>query len=120
MDPECARCVRLRALGIEEGRGNDVLLDFTFSWSYPSHPPLPLPSSEQQLVSCDTERTWDVTCPDRADMGFYLSDTSCIEYEGDAIERSVDDVDDLDDLDGAGYDEIRGAEKLLATVRELV
>jgi hypothetical protein len=53
-------------------------------------------------------------------MGFYLSDTSCIEYEGDAIERSVDDVDDLDDLDGAGYDEIRGAEKLLATVRELV
>eukprot|EP00520_Triparma_pacifica_P006446 CAMPEP_0118644108 /NCGR_PEP_ID=MMETSP0785-20121206/6756_1 /TAXON_ID=91992 /ORGANISM="Bolidomonas pacifica, Strain CCMP 1866" /LENGTH=841 /DNA_ID=CAMNT_0006535831 /DNA_START=108 /DNA_END=2629 /DNA_ORIENTATION=- len=48
------------------------------------------------------------------DSSCIVVDDTVIEYEGEPIER------DVDDLENAGYDQIGGAEKHLAAVRELV
>ena len=48
------------------------------------------------------------------DTACVVVDDTVIEFEGEAVER------DEDDLDGAGYDQIGGASKHLAAVRELV
>ena len=49
------------------------------------------------------------------DSSCVVVDETEIECEGDPVER-----DDADDLEGAGYDQIGGASKHLAAVRELV
>ena len=59
------------------------------------------------MVEIDTPES------DGADSCVVVDDT-IIEYEGDPLER------DLDDLEGAGYDQIGGASRHLAAVRELV
>ena len=49
------------------------------------------------------------------DTDCVVVDETMIDCEGEAIDR-----DDMDDLEGAGYDQIGGASKHLAAVRELV
>jgi transitional endoplasmic reticulum ATPase len=68
----------------------------------------PLGKIEFQCVEIDSvEVDGDTSC--------VVVDDTIIEYEGQPLER-----DDYDDLEGAGYDQIGGASKHLAAVRELV